>query len=56
MKQFDDNTQPPTLDDVKRIAELTKDFIKAKDAKPGRGSTPDTCGGRLGIRTPVSFH
>ena len=52
---FDDNTQPPTLDDLKKIEELTKDFLKEKGVKP-IGSTPNTCGGRLGIRTPGRSH
>ncbi len=51
---FDDDTPFPTLDDVKKIAELTNDFIK-KGAKPNEGSTPDTCGGEGGIRTPVWY-
>jgi hypothetical protein len=41
---FDDDTPFPTLDDTKKIAELTRDFIKAKGAKPLASSTPDIYG------------
>ena len=47
---FDDDTPPPTLDDLRKVEEITKDFLKKKGVKPN-GSTPNTYGGVGEIRT-----
>ena len=50
---FDDDTPPPTLDGLKRVNELTKDFLKRqkKSAESYASSTPNTCGRGDRIRT-----
>lgn len=39
---FDNDTPPPTLDDNKKLTELTKAFLNGESVKPD-GSTPNTC-------------